>query len=319
MTTSGTTTFNRTRDQIIRGAMRKVGAIAAGDIPSAALTNDFADQLNMMVKHWMATGLHIWTTAEAIMYTTRGQAAYQLGAGTNVVAYTVKTTTTCTAAAVLNATVISMSSNYLMVGAGIIGFTLDDGTVQWTTISSFTTTTVTIPTGLTDSMQAFNTIYLATSGIDRPLRIPAARRWDSISNEDIPMSALSRLDYQALPNKLQQGVCSQYWYDPRGGANSTGILYLWQTPSNVLNNNVKFTFYRPIQDFNTAADTPDLPVEWLNTLTFNLALQMCPEFGITGDVYTQVKEMAMFFLDEVKGWDREPESTYFGVDFQRMG
>lgn len=321
MTTSGTYTFNYSRDQIIRAALRKLGAIQAGETPGPQLTTDCADQLNAMVKHWMTSGIHIWTETEAIMYTVTGQAIYPLGAGTPTQAYTVNTQTITTAASVLGATVIPLSTSYLAANGGTVGITLDSGIVQWTTISSFTSTSITIPgPGLLDSVQQYQVVYMATSGIVRPLRIPACRRWDSLSGEETTMTALSKLDYQNLPNKNIQGTVTQWYYNPQGGANNVGLLYLWPTPSTPSNNsNVKFTWYRPIQDFNTAANTPDLPQEWINCLIWNLAYYMAPEFGVPAEVFGMIKEEAALTLDDCKGWDKEPESTYFGVDFSRMG
>lgn len=320
MTTSGTYSFNYTRDQIIRAALRKLGAIQAGETPGAQLTTDCADQLNAMVKHWMTSGIHIWTETEAILYTQVGQAAYPLGASVPTSVYTINTTTVTTAELAAGATVIPVASSYLAENGGTVGITLDSGEVQYTTISSFTSTTITIPNpGLEDSAQSAQLVYMVTDGIVRPLRIPAARRWDSLSQIETPLTVLSRLDYQAQPNKNSLGTVSMWFYDPKGGANVNGMLYLWPAPSDTTNNNVKFTWYRPIQDFNTASNTPDLPQEWINCLTWNLALNMAPEFGVSSDVFTIIKSQAESALDDCRGWDREPEPTYFGVDFYRMG
>ena len=319
--TSGTYSFNQTRDQIIRAALRKVGAIAAGETPGAQLTKDCADQLNALVKHWMTSGIHIWTESEAILYTQVGQACYPLGTGTPTQATVINTTTILTENLVQGATSITVASTYqVTVGVGI-GVIMDDGVVFWTTVASFDAPTLTIilaaPTP--DSSTFGNYVYIVSPNIVRPLRIPSVRRWNTLSQIETPLIALSRIDYQNLPNKTLTGTVTQFWYDPQGGANNVGLLYLWPTPAAVLNNNIKFTWYRPIQDFNTAANTPDLPQEWINTLIWNLAMLMSPEFGVNAEVYGMIKEQAVSTLEDCRGWDREPEPTYFGVDFARMG
>jgi hypothetical protein len=43
MTTSGTTSFNYTQSQIIRRALRLVGAIASGETPDAQTVQDCSD------------------------------------------------------------------------------------------------------------------------------------------------------------------------------------------------------------------------------------------------------------------------------------
>jgi hypothetical protein len=319
MTTSGTSTFNYNRDQIIRAALRKIGAIQAGEIPGAQLTQDCADQLNSMVKYWQASGIHIWTETEAILYTQVGQAQYPLGINTPSQASTIDSVTSLTANAAAGASSIQVLSNFNVSNGIGIGIVLDSGAVFWTTVASFVSTTITLTSPLTDSSTSGNLVYIVSPNIVRPLRIPTARRWNTLSQIETPLIPLSKNDYDALPNKNLTGTVTQWYYNPQGGANNYGVMYLWPTPADVVNNNIKFMFYRPIQDFNTAGNTPDLPQEWINTLIWNLAYYMAPEFGCPAEVFAMVKSMAVETLEDCKGWDKEPEPTYFGVDFSRMG
>lgn len=321
MTTSGTTAFNENRDTIIRGALRKCGAIAAGEIPGAETTNDCALQLNSMVKALMATGIHIWTETEGVLFTQVGQAAYVLGSGSTDHASTTYNLSLLTANAALNATALAVSSITGATTGASIGVTLTTGLVFWTTVASASGTTINLATGITATAANGANIYLPGTALVRPLRVPQARRWDLTGTFFIEtlLTPLSRFDYHALPNKTSTGTITQYFYDPQGGANNQGIMYLWPTPSAVMPNNLKFTFYRPIQDFNVAGDTPDLPQEWLNTLVWNLALQLAPEFSVPTEVYGMIKEQAASSLELAMGFDKEPESTYWGVDFAPYG
>lgn len=79
MTTSGTATFARNRDQLIGSALRKVSAFESGETPDAASVQDASDALNAMIKHWQATGIHIWRMAEGSITPVVGQASYTLG------------------------------------------------------------------------------------------------------------------------------------------------------------------------------------------------------------------------------------------------
>ena len=56
MATSGTTTWNATRDQIITAALRKIAAIAEGDTPSAEMINQTTFILNGILKEAQADG-----------------------------------------------------------------------------------------------------------------------------------------------------------------------------------------------------------------------------------------------------------------------
>lgn len=318
MTTSGTVDFNQNRDQLIRSALRKVGAIAAGEIPTAAVTQDAADQLNAMIKAWMSSGIHIWTQAEATLFVTAGQAQYLLGTGSPDHSAQVFTNTTTTVAKASGTTVFSVASTAGVSNGIAVGVTLDSGSIFWSTASSFTSTTITFASPSTDSVASGANVYIASPNIARPLRIPMARRWQVVNGLEIPMIRMSRFDYMSLPDKTTTGNFTQYFYDPRGGANVTGILYLWPVPNDT-SSAVKFTWYRPIEDFDTAGNTPDFPQEWLMTCIWNLALQLAPEYGVAGETYAQIEKHAVLSLELAMGFDKEPESAYFGVDFTQMG
>lgn len=312
MATSGTSSFNFNRDQIIKAALRKIGAIAAGETPDAQTISDCADQLNTMMKSLAATGLHIWTETEATLFMQTGQASYSLG-GTIDNATESYTATTLASAAANGASSVSISSATGVATGYNIGIVLDGGSIFWTTVSNLVSTTVTLGSPLTDSASAGNAVYVYQTQIIRPLRVVSARRSQLASALDTQMLELSRIDYRNMPNKLNTGTITQWFYDPRGGANATGQFFVWPAPSDV-GSAVKFTWYRPLQDFTSAATNPDIPQEWLDALVWNLALKMAPEYDCSANRYEIIKDQAASSLDNVMGWDREPESYLFGAD-----
>lgn len=79
MTTSGTATFSRNRDQLIASALRKISAFESGETPDSQSVSDAADALNAMIKHWQASGIHIWRMAEGTVTPVVGQVSYTLG------------------------------------------------------------------------------------------------------------------------------------------------------------------------------------------------------------------------------------------------
>jgi hypothetical protein len=314
MTTSGAITFNQNRDQIIKAALRKLAVINASETPGAQLVSDCADQLNMLLKALNATGLHVWTESEATLFLQLGQVSYTIGSGSTDHCAPSYTATTLASAAALSATTISLTSTSGFAASGVVGVVGDDGVIIWTTQSgSPSGSNITLASGLTDSASAGNAVYTYTANIDRPLRVPSARRYNFPSLIDTQMIALSRIDYRNLPNKTSTGVPTQFFYDPRGGANAAGVFYVWPAPAGP-SDGIKLTYYRQIQDFSTSANTPDLPQEWLDALVWNLALKMAPEFDCTPNRYAMIKEHAVASLESVMGWDREPESYYFGFN-----
>jgi hypothetical protein len=319
MTTSGSTAFNFNRDQIIMSAGRKIGAIEAGETFGAAAVQDFADQLNIMVKAWDATGLHIWTETEATLFLQPNQIAYTLGGSTTDHAAESYTATTLASAAASGATTIVVESATNFAAGYQVGVVLDDGTIGWSTESGAPSgTSITLATALSDSAGAGAAVYVYPTGILRPLRVVSGRRNFLASNIDTQMTQMARIDYRNLPNKTNTGTITQFFYDPRGGASTQGIMYVWPAPPDVTSC-LKFTWWRPIQDFTTGANTPDLPNEWIDALIWNLALKMAPEYDCPPQRYTMVREHAAGSLDLVMGWDREPESYLFGYSADQTG
>lgn len=317
MTSSGTNTYTQNRDQIIRRAARLVGAIAAGDTPSSALIQDFSDALNAMVKRWSASGLHLWAEQEATLFLQPNQAAYTLGTGTTDHATQTYTATTLSASANSSATSISVTSATGIATTYNIGIVLNGGSIFWTTVNGAPSgTTVTLAAGLTDSATSGNAVYVYQTNMQRPLRVLSARRYNYASAIETSMNPpFSRIDYRDLPNKSATGTPTQFFYDPQIPA---GVFYIWPLIT-AATDAVKFTWMRQLQDFNTASNTPDFPQEWIDTLVFNLALCMSPEFGVPTEQYNKIKEQALAYLDMAVGFDREPESYYFQVDTSRMG
>lgn len=95
------------------------------------------------------------------------------------------------------------------------------------------------------------------------------------SSTELPMIQLSRQDYFSLPNKTTQGYPTQYYYSRQ---RDTALLYVWPAPDSqtgVLN----FTYRRVIDDIDDANNDMDLPQEWLQAITYNLAVELIPQYG----------------------------------------
>ena len=315
MTTSGTSTFNATRDQIITAALRKLQAIGQNETPSATLIQNCAFQLNSLVKSLNATGLHIWTEEEATVFLQPGQVAYTLGGTTTDNATGSYVATTLSASAALGATSITVTSPTGFGAGYYVGVVLSSGAISWSTQSGAASgSTITLAAGLTGAASANAPVYVYQTQIGRPLRVVGARRYNFSSAIDTTMGdPMSRLDYRNLPNKTNTGVPTRYFYDPRGGASSQGIFYVWPAPSDATNA-AKMTWWRPIQDFTAPGNNPDLPVEWIDALVWNLARKLWAEFPISQALLENIKEEAAASLENVADWDREPESYLFGFD-----
>jgi hypothetical protein len=316
MATSGSYSFGRTRDQIIKAAARKVSAIDPGEEPDADLVTDFAEALNAMVKHWQGQGIHIWRTAEGVLFPQLDQVRYTLSSSSTDHATESFVQTTISAAEASGQTVISVTSSSGMSVSDNIGIQVDDGTLHWTTISSIASNDVTIASGIDAAAAAGNLVFAYTTKLVRPLSILSARRFNAVSLLDTPISLYDRIEYEEFPNKTTEGTVNGIYYDRRGGANSSGLLYTWPEPDST-DELIKFTFARPIQDFSTSSDDPDLPQEWIEALTWNLARRMAGENEVSPQRFADIKEMAAQTLQEANWGERELVEFRFVPDMRR--
>jgi hypothetical protein len=312
MSTSGVATFSRNRDQIIKSALRKVSAFESGETPDSESTNDASDALNTMVKHWQGSGVQIWTTQEAILFPVTAQARYVIGSGTTdrVIGPYVQTALSADAAAA--ASTITVDSVVGIATTYTIGILLDDGTIQWTTVNGAPSgSTVTLTVALTGAASDGNAVFVAAaSTLVRPLKILSARTHNLTSGIDTPLEEMDRLEYQEMPNKTASGSINSFYYDRRGGADQTGLLYLWTAPADATEA-VKMTVARPIQDFTVAGDDADIPQEWLRAIEWGLADELAEEYDVPEPKRTRIERRAAQYLAEANWWERELLSIQF--------
>lgn len=142
----------------------------------------------------------------------------------------------------------------------------------------------------------------------RPLRLLSCRREDSSGNE-VEIDVVSREEYKSLPTKNTQQPANMVYYDPQL---ANGVLYVWPTGTtgNILLN---LTFQRPLEDFDATSDTPDFPQEWYLALVKNLAVVLYPQFKSSID-FAILKSEAANLLAELRGWDQEQVSVFFGPE-----
>lgn len=320
MTTSGVSTFNENLNQLVYASARKLGFVSFGETLSADVFQAFTDQLNVMVKALNSTGLHIWTEEEAILFLQPNQYSYVLGGNTpDNAAWTTYNATSLNSAVGQGGTSLNVASAVGFADTYHVGVVLNTGAIAWSLESGAPTgNTITLATPLSGPANAGAPVYVYQSQIERPLRVVSGRRFAFSGSIDTQMIMMSRIDYRNQPNKTNPGTITQFFYDPRGGANNQGVMWLWPAPADVISA-FKFTWWRQIQDFTTQANTPDLPQEWLDFLIWGLAEKMAPECDCPPARYQMIQQQASSAFDIVSGFDREPESYLFGVDTDQTG
>lgn len=307
MTTSNSVDFTLNRNQIITLALQTINMIGDEDSIDDSTIAVASNFLNMMVKAWQSEGCTIWERKEGILFPAYQTNNYSLSStGDNATNSYVNTTSS--AAASLGASTVTLTSVTGMSASDYIGITLNDGTRQWTTISSINTGTkvVTLATTLTAAVTSGNIVVTYTTKINRPLVIPNARRFNLATSIETPLIALNHTEYFNLPNKSAYGTVNSFYYDAQL---TSGKLYLWQSPNNV-NEAIKFTHYQSLQDFDSSSDNPDFPQEWLDALVLNLALKLSLRYD-KYPIYKVLKTEAMEAKDRAMLWDNEFTSIKF--------
>jgi len=314
MARSGTTNFTVSATSVINRALALVSERSA-EVPfQDEEVNDALSTLNMMVKAWMADGLHLWTREEGVLFLRTGVSKYNLGGSSGDHATTEDdfVDTTITAAAVTGANTITVASTANMTASDNIGIELDDGTRQWTTIVSVDSSTgLTLTDTLTDDVAIGRTVFTYTTVIEKPVRVETSRRRLMSDNSDIEMNEWARQQYMAQPDKTSQGTPTNFYFSPEY---TFGVMYVWQTASSV-NQVVKFTFQRTIQNFDTVSDNPDFPQEWALALVYNLAALIGHEYDCPLQKLGMIKQEAMMLKDQVLGFDTEKVEMKMEPDF----
>jgi hypothetical protein len=304
MSTSGTTSFSRNRDQLIESALRKINAFESGETPDSDSISDASDALNAMLKHWQASGIHIWRTTEAILFPQLSQVRYVLGASTDHATESY-VETALTSAAALGASTVVLDSVTGVATTYKIGVQLDDGTIQWTTVNGAPSgSTVTLTAVLTDSAALGNRVLVYQTDLTRPLKVLDARRYNFDSAIDTPLGEMDRIEYQEMPNKTATGAVNGFYYDRRGGANTTGYLYLWPSPATV-DEAIKLTIARPIEIFSVAGNDADFPDEWTQAIVWNLADQLADDYEVPEPKRTRIERRAAQYLAEANWNEKE--------------
>jgi len=312
MATSESYDFSMKRDTLINSALRLLGVVKYGTNPPTAMVTAGAECLNIMLKSFQAEGIGLWLLKTVTVFLQTDTESYALGASGTYATETY-VSTTLASAAILGATTIVVTSVTGITSAYYIGIELDDGTLQWTTVSGAPSgTTVTLAAALTDTAAAGNTIFCFQKKVQRPLEIMEARLRDE-DGKETPINIVSRSVYMNMSDKSTSGMPTIVYYDPQL---TNGTLYVWPTTDSV-DNVLRLTIKKPIQDFDAATDDCDFPIEWAEAIKFNLALRLAPELmdDIAEDRMKYILEMARESKRNAQGFDAELNtSIYFQPD-----
>jgi hypothetical protein len=299
--------FNQTVNQIITRALKLIQVLGAGQVPTTDDYTDCKDALNAMLKAWQTQGLHLFGKTEGVLVPAVNTTKYSFSSDSssaNIARADDFFINTLSANEATGQTILSVTSTSTISVNDKIGITLEDGSIQWTTVASKTSNTVTVNNALTDDAVSGAYLYSYTTRIDRPVKILSARSYNVSSEVDLNMTDLSHDDYYSIPNKTSTSATPlSFYYDPQI---STGYMYVWPMPTTITHL-IKFTYQRQITDVDALTDNVDFPQEWLDPITYSLAVRIGPLYGRIQEA-NALLPLASLMTENALLFDNEPQS-----------
>jgi len=311
--TSGSKNYSITRATIIEGALRKLGEFDQGESISGdetnAAVNAAVQALNLLTKEWSARGADIWLRDTITLFLQPNTKSYALGTANATAAYV---ETTLSAAEASGQTVLSITDTTGMTTADKIGVKLDDDTIHWSTVTVDSSTQGTIASGLASAAASGNKVYAYTTTAGRPTKISFAYRSD-INGLDTEIRLVGENEYLRLSNKSSDGPPVEVWYQP---TLTTGTLYVWPDNGGKSWDKIVMSVHYHADDFDSASDNPEFPIEWGNALIWGLAAELAAEYGLPIKEIAYFENKAEHKLNVALDWDVENADVIITLDLQ---
>ena len=263
---------------IVTRAMKDIGALAAGEVPTADEAQDGLDMLNDMCAQWSNENMMVFYKTEIIFPVVQNQTQYTIGPSGQV---------GCSFTGSISGTVLTIPANGVISGGITIGQTLSGtGVTAGTTIVGFTTGgggnvneagTYTVSRSQTVASTTIQGYY------ERPLTIESAFvRVTTTSNGapiyggglDYPVAVFSLEEYESIGLKQLNGP----W--PKGvyyqASELLGTIYVWPNPAQ---GEMHLFAYTQFRTFTSQVDNIELPPGYINALRWCLAERLMPMFG----------------------------------------
>lgn len=293
MALSNSFDLTSTAADVIQAALEDLQIVSAGESVDADDQALALRALNKIVKQWSnpadsSPGMKVWLRKAVHLFLAQGTREYNVGPG-GVRAAETYYTTTIDAAEAAGQTVISVAATTGMSNSDIIGIEQNDGTLHWSTVSSFSAgDTVTIAAALTAAASVGNRVFYYTPVNSqnylpfRPLEVLSAmlREYNSDGEalDSVKLDVYSREElpaFEQVQNKAEQADPTCIFVEPRL---TTTRITLDAAAANV-DKVLRMIVLSPADDLDAASDTIAFPPEWFAALEWELAKRIAPAFG----------------------------------------
>jgi len=258
--------------------MKDIGALAAGEVPTADEAQDGFDMMNDMLDQWSNENMMVFYKTEIIFPVVQNQIQYTIGPGGQVgSAFTGSisgTTLTVAANSVTKGAITigqTLSGSGIAAGTKIVGFNSGAGgnvneggtytvsksqTVASTTISGYYQRPLTIESAFVRVTTTSNGVPIYGGGLDYPVAVFALEQYEMIG-------------LKSLNGPWPKAV----YYQP---SEQLGTIYVWPNPAQ---GEMHLFAYTQFQAFSNLTDTLQFPPGYVNAIRFNLAERLMPMFG----------------------------------------
>lgn len=145
-----------------------------------------------------------------------------------------------------------------------------------------------------------------------PLKLLQARYQTVDSTAAVPMTIMTRYDFNLLPNSsTNTGTPVNLYYQPQltSGTVDKGTITVWPYPIDSTTT-IYVDYQRPFQDMTSSSDNFDFPSSWINALIYHLAWILSPEYGIPPTDRGILQKEAMYWQEEALSFETEEGSIF---------
>lgn len=299
-TTSDVNNFQMTLAEIITDALGLIQVGVDGEELSADYYERARVAANRVVLEMQAQGLHLTSYKVGYLFLQPDQYKYVIEDENATNEYWSRT---LTADENTGQTVLSISDTTDLENDDIIGISLEDGSIQWTTVSSYDSNALTVTVADALTGDAIDGAYLLNyrTPLRQISRIHQIWRRDNYVT-DIPINMVGQQEYDVLPYKTTSNGVPSIAYYYRGIPK--GTLFLWPLPATGVPI-IGFWYECKIGQMKAATDVIDFDQFYYPAFVYTLALRCCDVFSISAETKASIKMEQQEIMAQALSYDDE--------------
>jgi hypothetical protein len=267
---------------IISGALKDIGALAAGESPTPDAAQDALDMLNLLVDQWSNENMMVFNTQEIIWNVVPGQVQYTIGPNHTTNNFIGAQYTGSITGNVL--TVTAITTGAVVVNQYLSGSGITDGTKIVSTLTGAGGNVNEVGTYLLDrtyaspvSSQLIQAYYSKPLNINSAyVRIATSQSGSPVLNGgiDYPIACIALENYNSIGLKTLNGPWPKALYF--NANEDSGNVFLWPNPSQGEIHMFAETLFRT---YDSLYDDATLPQGYTMALRWCLAERLLPMYG----------------------------------------